>query len=92
MMEYLGSSQRRVQTVVRHGDPATEIAAVTQEYAAAAVIMATHGRTGLVRSILGSVAGGVLHRSRAPVVPIRPPELRAAEQPVVEKTPAASPA
>jgi len=46
-----------------------------QDHVAAAVLMATHGRTGLVRSMLGSVAGGVLHHSRSPVVLIRPPDL-----------------
>jgi nucleotide-binding universal stress UspA family protein len=60
------------ETLVRVGEPSTEIAAVARERAAAAVIMATHGRTGMVRSILGSVAGAVLHRAPSPVVLIRP--------------------
>jgi nucleotide-binding universal stress UspA family protein len=64
----LGTMVTSVETVVRYGDAAVEVAAVAREYAAAAVVMATHGRTGLVRSILGSVAGGVLHHSTCPVV------------------------
>jgi nucleotide-binding universal stress UspA family protein len=69
---------------VRYGDPAAEITAAAAEYAAAAVIMATHGRTGLARSVLGSVAGGVLHRGSTPLLLLHPPELRGAEQPATE--------
>jgi Universal stress protein family len=39
---------------------------------AALVVMATHGRTGLRRSIMGSVAGQVLERGSAPLVLVRP--------------------
>jgi len=78
-----------VETVVRLGDAATEIAAAAQENTAAAVVMATHGRTGLVRSILGSVAGGVLHHSSTPLVLIHPTELRGAEEPLAYQAGAA---
>lgn len=90
---YLEASARHVATdveaVVRCGDPAAEIAAVAQQHAAAAVVMATHGRTGLVRSILGSVAGGVLRHSSTPVALIHPPTARAAEEPVAQQVAAA---
>jgi nucleotide-binding universal stress UspA family protein len=72
-----------VARTVRFGEPATEIARLARESAAAAVVMATHGRTGLVRTIMGSVAGGVLHQSTSPVLLVRPAQLRAAEEPVV---------
>jgi|SRR5579859_6081875 len=64
--------QLTVETVVRWGEPAAEIAAVADLYRAAAVVMATHGRTGLLRSLLGSVAGAVVHQGAVPVVMIRP--------------------
>jgi nucleotide-binding universal stress UspA family protein len=41
------------------------------------VIMATHGRTGLSRVALGSVAEGVLHRSPCPVLIIPAPAAQA---------------
>ena len=41
---------------MRQGKPAAEIGEVAREHDAAAVVMATHGRTGLVRALLGSVA------------------------------------
>jgi nucleotide-binding universal stress UspA family protein len=86
----LGSIGSSVEKIVRYGDASTEIAAVAHEYTAAAVVMATHGRAGLVRSLLGSVAGGVLHHSSSPVVLIHPAELRAAEEPIRQVTAAAA--
>lgn len=67
-----------VDTVVRYGAAAAEISAAAEQYAAAAVVMTTHGRTGPVRSMFGSVAGGVLHGTTVPVVVIRPTGSRAA--------------
>jgi nucleotide-binding universal stress UspA family protein len=69
-----------VETSVRYGDAAAEISAAAEHNAAAAIVMATHGRTGPVRSVLGSVAGGVVHRTGIPVVLIRPTDARRAEQ------------
>jgi nucleotide-binding universal stress UspA family protein len=71
----------KLECVVRFGEAATEIARVAQESAAAAVVMATHGRIGLARTIMGSVAGGVLHQSTSPVLLVSPPRLRTAEEP-----------
>jgi nucleotide-binding universal stress UspA family protein len=68
-------SVTRATGVVRAGDPAQEIAATADEYGAAAVIMATHGRTGLARLALGSVAEGVLHHSTVPAILLRPEAL-----------------
>ena len=59
------------QRVRRTGDPATEIARVADERGAAAIVMATHGRAGWSRAVLGSVAGGVLERASVPVVVVR---------------------
>jgi nucleotide-binding universal stress UspA family protein len=71
----LESAVTRVTTVVRTGDPAEEISATADEYGVAAVIMATHGRTGLARLALGSVAEAVVHRSTVPAVLLRPEAL-----------------
>ena len=70
-----------VDAVVRYGAVAAEISAAAEQYAAAAVVMTTHGRTGRVRSMFGSVAGGVLHGTSVPVVVIRPTGSQAASQP-----------
>jgi nucleotide-binding universal stress UspA family protein len=71
-----------VAVSVRPGNPAQQIAAAATEHHAAAVVMASHGRTGIVRSILGSVAGQTLHHSPCPVLLIRPATLRPIEEPV----------
>jgi nucleotide-binding universal stress UspA family protein len=74
-----------VGRTVLYGDPAAEIAVAAEDFGAAAIVMATHGRTGVVRSLLGSVAGQVIHASVLPVVLVRPMLLRAAEEPIARE-------
>jgi nucleotide-binding universal stress UspA family protein len=76
-------SRQVLGKTVRFGDPPVEIAAEAEERGAAVVVMATHGRAGLMRTLLGSVAGQVVHTGKTPVMLVRPPMLRGAEQPVV---------
>lgn len=54
------------------GLPARVIAAVAHEQGAGLIAMATHGRSGLTRAILGSVATGVLQRATVPLLLVRP--------------------
>lgn len=49
------------------GRPATELAEFAQRFDPGLVLIGTHGRTGLERALLGSVALGVLHKSSCPV-------------------------
>lgn len=72
----------RVQWSVHEGEPAAVIVRVAEETDAQLIAMSTHGRTGLGRLLLGSVADQVLRNSTRPVLLIRPDEaaLRAAEQ------------
>jgi nucleotide-binding universal stress UspA family protein len=60
---------------VSTGDPADKIV----EYAGAKKItliaMSTHGRTGLARWVLGSVADKVLHDARVPILLVRSPKM-----------------
>lgn len=75
-----GDPRRRgdsVTTRSRVGDPATEIVATAREQDVDLIIMATHGRGGLSRLMMGSVATEVVHGSRLPVMLIRPGSLRA---------------
>lgn len=60
-----------VTRVVRFGDPAQEIADLVEEQDFDAVVMATHGRNGLSRAVLGSVAESVLRMVLAPVIMVR---------------------
>ena len=59
-------------TTMRLGEPAEEILALAREIPADLIVMATHGRSGLDRVLLGSVAEQVIRRSRIPVILLRP--------------------
>jgi nucleotide-binding universal stress UspA family protein len=62
----------RVSVDVRMEEPSTGIIAAAAERAIDLVVMATHGRTGLRRDIVGSVAGDVLRKGSAPLLLVRP--------------------
>jgi nucleotide-binding universal stress UspA family protein len=53
---------------VREGESADEILAVARETNAGLICLSTHGRTGLSRSLLGSVAESVLRNAPCPVL------------------------
>jgi nucleotide-binding universal stress UspA family protein len=65
----------RVVTHLSFDSPAQEIARVAQELDAHLVIVGTHGRRGLSRVILGSVAEAVVRLAPCPVLVIRPREV-----------------
>jgi len=71
----LRSDSLSVQTVVREGWPADIIVYRGAELGSRLIVMATHGRTGVVRLLLGSVALEVVRRSPLPVLLVRPTEL-----------------
>ena len=60
-----------VALVVRFGDPAQELADLVDEEDMDAVVMATHGRSGFSRAVMGSVAEKLLRMVRVPVVMVR---------------------
>lgn len=53
------------------GHPAAEISTVAEKLGADAIVIGTHGRTGLARALLGSVTARVVRHSRVPVVTVR---------------------
>ena len=55
----------------REGDAATEILAAARAFKADVVVMGTHGRTGLSRLVLGSVARNVLQHATCSVLIVR---------------------
>lgn len=78
---YLQQMQQRLQTrnvtvtsEVREGRIATEILAAAEAQPADIIAMATHGRGGLTRLVVGSVAEQVLHETTRPLLLIRPQE------------------
>jgi nucleotide-binding universal stress UspA family protein len=74
-----------VSSVVAEGDPATEILRAAQAADIVLIAMVTHGRSGLQRWALGSVADKVMRMSQVPTLLIRPPETQAKQEPVALK-------
>jgi nucleotide-binding universal stress UspA family protein len=64
-------SGRAVATAILSGDAATEIVAFAREHACDVLVIATHGRTGLKRLVLGSVAEKVIRGAPCSVVVAR---------------------
>lgn len=63
-----------VKTDVRFGNIAEEIIAYANEIQAHTVAMSTHGRAGIARWTLGSIADKVLHWGQTPLLLVRPPK------------------
>lgn len=61
----------RIEPVLRVGVPWEQILEVANEIGADLIVMATHGRKGLPRALLGSVAEKVVRMSSIPVLTIR---------------------
>lgn len=57
---------------VVEGHPASAIVEVARETEAELIVLGTHGRTGLSRVIMGSVAEEVLRKAHCPVVVVKP--------------------
>ena len=55
------------------GDPATEIVRLARDEEAEMIVMGTHGRAGLSRLLMGSVAELVVRRAPCPVMTFRAP-------------------
>jgi nucleotide-binding universal stress UspA family protein len=62
------------ETAIREGDPAEEILAYTVEIDADVVVAGTHGRSGVKRHLIGSVAERLVRHATRPVMTIRLPE------------------
>ncbi len=62
----------RYEILARSGKPADVVIKVAEEIDADLIVMATHGRTGITRLFLGSVAEQVVRESKRPVLTIRP--------------------
>ena len=63
----LASSVARVETIVQVGQDADVIVELAESLGVDAIVMATHGRSGLSRWLLGSVTQKVLSASPCPV-------------------------
>jgi nucleotide-binding universal stress UspA family protein len=63
-----------VETIVRQGDPRREIVEAAKDWDAELIVVGSHGRTGLQRLILGSVAEYVVRHAPCSVEVSRRPK------------------
>jgi len=63
----------RAERRVVEGDPIDEILRVAAENHSDLIVMGTHGRTGLRRLLMGSVAEQVVRRAPCPVLTVKTP-------------------
>jgi nucleotide-binding universal stress UspA family protein len=63
----------RAERRVEQGDAVSEILRVAQETHADLIVMGTHGRTGLGRLLMGSVAEQVIRKAACPVLSVKTP-------------------
>lgn len=59
------------QVAVRFGDPGHEIARYAEEVEAGLIVVASHGKSGLTRLLIGSVADRVVRLAHCPVLVLR---------------------
>ncbi|HTR50780.1 MAG TPA: universal stress protein [Kofleriaceae bacterium] len=60
--------------ILRTGDPRDTILQVAAEIGADLIVMGTHGRRGLTRALVGSVAEAIVRTSPVPVLTLRQPK------------------
>ncbi len=56
---------------VQTGRPVTEIVEAARQWPADVIVIGSHGRAGLARTLLGSVAEGVMRHSPCPVLVVK---------------------
>ena len=66
-----GSEYEQIQVGVAVGDPSSEIIDYAKEIDADLIVIPTHGRSGLLRFFLGSVAERVIRFAHCPVLVVR---------------------
>lgn len=72
LVERLGGRRAPVHVTSLAGDPAIVVSRLAHETTVVAVAMATHGRSGIARVLMGSVTTAVLHRIAIPMLIVRP--------------------
>lgn len=66
-----GAQYRGVEIVVAIGDPGREITDYAQSSGADLIVISSHGRTGVSRLLIGSVAERVVRRAHCPVLVLK---------------------
>jgi nucleotide-binding universal stress UspA family protein len=69
--EQLGQDNYQVETLVREGDPGTEIIQEAESWPADLIVVGSHGHQGLKRLLLGSVANYVTNHAPCSIEIVR---------------------
>ena len=65
---YMDGSELTVTCTVEEGDPASRIVDMAEKEPGTLVAMSTHGRSGIARSLLGSITDKVMHATNSPLL------------------------
>jgi nucleotide-binding universal stress UspA family protein len=82
----LRTESRPVEVCATYGSPYFGITSMAREAGVGLIVMASHGRGGMSRALLGSVATATLRQSDVPIVLVRPDEVE--EEPASPTSPA----
>jgi nucleotide-binding universal stress UspA family protein len=70
----LRTETRPVEVSTTYGSPYFGIMEIARDFKVGLIVMATHGRSGVVRALLGSVATATIRQTHVPIVLVRPDE------------------
>jgi len=70
----------KVHYHIRQGDPFENILDASEDFRTDLIVLATHGRTGIKRLVIGNVAEKVVRHARCPVLTVKPKSLHGLEE------------
>ncbi len=70
-LAYAAGLEDKFQISIAHGDPDDRILDLSRSLSAALIVIGSHGRRGLGRAVLGSVAEGVVRGARCPTLVVK---------------------
>jgi nucleotide-binding universal stress UspA family protein len=73
MLDLFAESGAKLQASLREGTARDEILAAAKSVDADLIVLGTHGRSGIRRALLGSVADSVIRMADVPVLSVRGP-------------------
>ena len=68
---------------IRQGDPFENILDASEDFLTDLIVLATHGRTGIKRLVIGNVAEKVVRHARCPVLTVKPRSMHGLEEAAV---------
>jgi nucleotide-binding universal stress UspA family protein len=63
----------KIKHILGEGDPALEVAEIAKKYNSDLIVISTHGRTGLERLLMGSIAEKIVRLAPCPILTVKRP-------------------